>query len=583
MMPTYTHAGEDQHGGIDWNELKSRGIDPRSVVDLSSNLLSVDHPTSVRHAIETAAISRYPDRDCGLLCQALARRCEISSDRILAGNGCSELIHLVASTLLQCGTCGTHRTLVIGPTFSEYSRASRLANAEVNEIRSVAADGFAVPVEAIELELGRRNYRVAWICNPNNPTGRSIDASVIRQWIQTYPQTTFVVDESYIEFSSSTQSLIADDSPNLIVLRSMTKSYALAGLRLGYLVAAASQVESLIARRVPWSVNGIAQAAGLAVLQSQSHFDDAMSEMRTQRQRLIREFRDRGYRPLKTEAGFILIPVENAASFRDRLLSGGVVVRDCHSFGIENHVRIAVGDRAANDRLFSVLDEREVSSASIASTDHGYDPTWKSEFRSQLYDLFRMRRDVRRFHTTAIAPDALARWIDAACMAPSVGLSQPWRFISVNQPSIRNEVVVEFETQNALAASTYDDSTRHRYEQLKLSGLREAPEHLAIFIEPSPEQGRGLGRRTMPETVAYSVVAAIQNFWLAARCEGVGVGWVSIIRPKRIGELLEVPRHWQLIAYLCVGYPAEPAHEIPELERLGWQRRLQANEQWTQS
>jgi 5,6-dimethylbenzimidazole synthase len=117
---------------------------------------------------------------------------------------------------------------------------------------------------------------------------------------------------------------------------------------------------------------------------------------------------------------------------------------------------------------------------------------------------------------------------------------------------------------------------------LKLAGLKEAPEHLAVFVEPSPEQGRGLGRATMPESVAYSVVAAIQNLWLAARAEGVGVGWVSILRPEQIATLLDVPQGWQLVAYLCIGWPQVEDDEVPELEQVGWERRVDSKNVWIQ-
>lgn len=578
-MRNHTQHDEAEHGGIDWNELQRQGIDPQSVIDLSSNVLFVEPSDEVRCAVAKAAISRYPDRHCGSLREALADRHGIDRERILVGNGCSELIHLVAATLLHT----SDHVLVIGPTFSEYSRASRLANAVVHEVCAQSEVGFSVSTVDIALELRRVNYRMVWLCNPNNPTGQSIDASIIQQWIQTHPQTIFVVDESYIEFSNTTASLICDESPNHVVLRSMTKSYALAGVRLGYLVTSASQTVPLIARRIPWSVNEVAQSAGLAAIKSQGHYDNAMASMKFQRTRLINELQRRNYQPLASDTGFLMIPVRDASEFRDRMLSQGILVRDCRSFGIENHIRIAVGDAAATDRFLSVLDGQAPAIDSTPSPTALNVPVWQADFREQLYDLFRMRRDVRRFRLEAISPNLLAQWIDAACLAPSVGLSQPWRFVSVNEGAVRDQVIEEFEAQNCLAAAEYDSATRRHYQQLKLAGLSEAPEHLAVFVEPDPEQGHGLGRRTMPETVFYSVVAAIQNFWLAARCDGVGVGWVSIVRPERISKFLAVPAHWQLIAYLCVGYPLDPAAEIPELEQHGWQRRGQFKQQWIQS
>ena len=113
------------------------------------------------------------------------------------------------------------------------------------------------------------------------------------------------------------------------------------------------------------------------------------------------------------------------------------------------------------------------------------------------------------------------------------------------------------------------------YARLKLAGLEEAPSHLAVFAEPDPAQGSGLGRRTMPETVAYSAVMAVHTLWLAARAAGVGLGWVSILDPAQVQAALDVPAEWAFIGYLCLGYPAAE-DDAPELEREGWETRREA-------
>ena len=170
--------------------------------------------------------------------------------------------------------------------------------------------------------------------------------------------------------------------------------------------------------------------------------------------------------------------------------------------------------------------------------------------------------------------------IESACLAPSVGLSEPWRFAFVESAEKRLAVAREFEAQNRIASDDYAPQAKSEYLQLKLAGLRDAPVHLAVFCDASTPQGRGLGRQTMPECVEYSVVAAIQNFWLAARCLGIGVGWVSILEPDIIQKILEVEPEWKLIAYLCVGYPNEWS-DVPELERRGWERRSSAEKIYT--
>jgi 5,6-dimethylbenzimidazole synthase len=198
-----------------------------------------------------------------------------------------------------------------------------------------------------------------------------------------------------------------------------------------------------------------------------------------------------------------------------------------------------------------------------------------------LLKLLQLRRDVRHFRTEPLPEGAVKLLVEAACLAPSVGFSQPWRFVSVESSLKRRELISHYESANDEAAGIYeDDSIAASYKNLKLSGLQEAPEHMAIFAVQDPPRGRGLGRQTMPESVVYSVVAAIQNLWLAARCEGIGIGWVSILRPSQVNQILEVPESWQLIAYLCLGYPTETEATTPLLERLHWERRASTDELW---
>ncbi|RTL75843.1 MAG: 5,6-dimethylbenzimidazole synthase [Bradyrhizobiaceae bacterium] len=199
------------------------------------------------------------------------------------------------------------------------------------------------------------------------------------------------------------------------------------------------------------------------------------------------------------------------------------------------------------------------------------------QFRCQLRELFIWRRDVRHFQTDPLPDGALERLIDIACLSPSVGLSQPWRFVIVEDAARRRAVIDDFKACNADALACYSSERAARYAALKLSGLEEAPGHLAVFADKASDIGHGLGRATMPETIEYSVAAAICSMWLAARAEGVGLGWVSILNPARIHEILEVPASWKLIGYLCVGYP-RAEFDRPELERANWEYRRSSKE-----
>jgi 5,6-dimethylbenzimidazole synthase len=199
-------------------------------------------------------------------------------------------------------------------------------------------------------------------------------------------------------------------------------------------------------------------------------------------------------------------------------------------------------------------------------------PVFSDDFRAKLRQLFLWRRDVRRFRSAPLAPGALERLIDAARLAPSVGLSQPWRFVTVDDAARRAAIIANFNRCNAEALSAYEGPAGALYARLKLAGLRDAPCHLAVFVDEDTPQGHGLGRRTMPEMLRYSVVGAICHMWLAARAEGIGMGWVSIIDPLDVRDALDLPSAWRLIGYFCLGYP-EREDDRPELEREGWERR----------
>jgi 5,6-dimethylbenzimidazole synthase len=194
--------------------------------------------------------------------------------------------------------------------------------------------------------------------------------------------------------------------------------------------------------------------------------------------------------------------------------------------------------------------------------------------REAIYRVITARRDVRRgFLDLPLPADLLGRLLAAAHSAPSVGLMQPSRFIVIRDLAVRKAVHGIFMRANADAAASYEGQQREQYVDLKLEGILEAPQNLCIICDSQSERGHKLGRQTMPETALYSTVCAIQNLWLAARAEGVGVGWVSILDPQRLREVLGIPAHFVLVAYLCLGYVNRFASG-PDLEHRGWEKRV---------
>lgn len=205
----------------------------------------------------------------------------------------------------------------------------------------------------------------------------------------------------------------------------------------------------------------------------------------------------------------------------------------------------------------------------------GAAPVFDSAFRARLRELLAWRRDVRRFRREPLPAGAVERLIETAALAPSVGLSQPWRFVLVETAGRRAAIRAEFARCNASALAAQAPARQRLYAQLKLAGLDDAPCQLAVFADTVTEQGAGLGRLTMPQTSEYSAVMAVHTLWLAARAEGIGMGWVSILDPARVAAILDVPRDWRLIGHFCVGYPAK-LDDTPALERAGWERRRPA-------
>jgi 5,6-dimethylbenzimidazole synthase len=201
------------------------------------------------------------------------------------------------------------------------------------------------------------------------------------------------------------------------------------------------------------------------------------------------------------------------------------------------------------------------------------DSSFSEAEREAIYKVMRTRRDVRRFRPAPVPDDVLRRVLEMAHLAPSVGFMQPWNFIVITSPQVRRQVKAIFEEVNARELARIDDPGRKElYARLTLEGILEAPLNLAITCDTRRDAPFVLGRAPMPETDVFSTCLAIQNLWLAARAEGVGVGWVSILDRPAVERLLQLPSGVRLVAYLCVGYPVE-FRPRPMLEEVGWKGR----------
>lgn len=206
----------------------------------------------------------------------------------------------------------------------------------------------------------------------------------------------------------------------------------------------------------------------------------------------------------------------------------------------------------------------------MKDADHAFGPAEAAG----LYRAIHERRDVRsQFLADPVPADVLARLLNAAHHAPSVGFMQPWDFIVIDSLAVRRSVLAIFEAENRRAAANYTGERGANYRSLKLQGILESPLNLCITCDRSRGGTHVLGRNSIVETDLFSTCLAVQNLWLAARAEGIGVGWVSILDPQQLARTLELPDQVYPLAYLCLGYVSEFLDQ-PELQAKGWRSRL---------
>lgn len=340
------------HGGINYAELKAAGFAPEDIHDFSVCTNPFMPPPGLKRALRTIAIDRYPDSESIELRQRLSAELQIAPDNIMVGSGTTELIRLVALAYFTRGD----KVLLLEPTFGDYEISCQIVGAELIKQLLKAADNFTPDLKETANLIQQHHPKGVFICNPNNPTGKYLSRQEIELVLNTCEDTLLILDEAYLAFTSNTWSAINLISQgNVIVLRSMTKDYALAGLRLGYAVASQEIISNL--RRVcpPWNVNAAAQKAGIVALNETVHLKSSQIKIEKAKQFLIGELGKLGFQPLPSDTNFFLMKVGNASGFRADLLKHGILVRDCTSFGLPEYVRIAPRPMPACRKLISVL------------------------------------------------------------------------------------------------------------------------------------------------------------------------------------------------------------------------------------
>ena len=330
-----------EHGGEKVRNTKTE------LIDFSVNLNPYGPPDFVFDAIQEAleAINRYPDTECNELREQLAYKFKCEQNEVLVGAGVSELIQLVALTFVKS------QVLIPQHTYGEYETAAQMMGAH---IKRIAMPKLQINPELIVDEMNTDD--VVFLCNPNNPTGQYLGETEIKQVLEAAERVDalVVLDEAYVDFVTNAFSAHNFSFQNAIILRSLTKSFAIPGVRIGYALASEAVVKEMEKVKVPWSVSACAQQVGAAVLGTAG--DAFLTETRKRIERSkgkIEQVMD-----VQTDANYYVLDVGNAREMKKELITHGIQVRDCTSFGLPSHIRFSVRTNEENELLIRALQRK---------------------------------------------------------------------------------------------------------------------------------------------------------------------------------------------------------------------------------
>ncbi len=348
----------NRHGGDLYGWARAAGVTRGDIIDFSASINPLGTPGEVLRAIRDRLhdIEHYPDPDSMELRDKLSATFSLDPSVILCGNGCAELIYLLPRAL------SLGKVLIPQPTFNEYERACATAHPGCTVVPYPlrTEDDFDIDAVAILREAQRVSADAVFLCNPNNPTGRMVEIEAITEaaTLAAQAKVYLVIDESFIEFTPGPSAIhLTGGNPWLVVLRSMTKFYALPGLRLGWGVFPFTVASALNSVREPWAVNALAQAAGLAALDLTGHKDRTHALISRQKVHLERGFKKFGIDYVPSHANYYLLRSRQAPGIIEGLKEHNILVRDCSGFkGLdERYIRVAVRGHRDNDVLLKYM------------------------------------------------------------------------------------------------------------------------------------------------------------------------------------------------------------------------------------
>ena len=356
------------HGGIKESDLRALGLSPEDCLDFSASVSPLGPPDGVAGAIAAVNLTAYPDPRCLALTEAIASHHAadgVAIDNVIVGNGSTEIIHLLTRAWMgQSPTGRPSSALLLTPTYGEYDGAVRISGGEVATMLATRTrSGFKWDAGAVSKRITAERPALTFVCNPNNPTGALLGRGELEIMADAAGGIggLLVVDEAYINLSERGSDAdvisLAASHGSVIALRSMTKDYALTSLRLGYAVASASVIARLAGFQPDWSVNGLAQAAGMVAIADTAYLQRARWAVAASRQCVTDGLADVGISCYPAAANFVLAQVGDAAGLTGRLRSRGLFVRDCASFGLPDCIRIGLRPVADCRRLIDAITE----------------------------------------------------------------------------------------------------------------------------------------------------------------------------------------------------------------------------------
>lgn len=355
-----------KHGGVSLDDCTRYGLKIESVLDFSVNINPYGPTPAMREAIANSCIDVYPDASAYEARNALAQFANVQIEQVSIGNGATEIMWDLARVIFQGG--GLLAAFV--PTFSEFIAAARMQGATIFKHRCSATDNFACNTDALALKLRDHPAKALYLCSPNNPTGYTIPHNSVQDFALAFPDTMIVLDQSFRPLSKQATEREPDWAGNVCRIRSLTKDHSIPGVRLGYIIADSKLISLIHQHRPMWNTNAMAQSAAIASTYSaeQEFVANSRKKLSAELSRVSQRLTQLGFIVLKSSTTFLLVEVEDAFEFREKLLAECVVVRDCTSFGLPNHIRIGIKRPEQNDILLSAFadyqSKRNVSHAS---------------------------------------------------------------------------------------------------------------------------------------------------------------------------------------------------------------------------